>query len=1097
MRGRIMSYESNESTAGQPPRLARDRLLARSTHESPVGAGHSVPATTPASESNQREVTAELAGAAERYLRTTLAIAIAVYACIAFLEWLLPFGRRPLGAAAALSVLVLAAVFVVVRCFGAPRGGGVHTLFAAVAALVAANALWRVVIVPEPMHALPVLAVVMMGSLLFFSTRWFTAFLAFCLAGWVLAMIFAVPSFGKPWPFLTALVTVFAVVAFGIQRLRVRNVARDVCLRREVQRAYQAQAALNSLLQVTLQDRSLELQLEAALDIVLALDWLPTLRRGVVFLVGDEPDVVVRAAQRGLSADLRQCGRAAVGRFLGGPDVARRCTHYAGCVDDGHENGTFNPIAHAHYDVPIVDRDVVLGVLVLYLDQGHVRDDREVAFLEAVGNTLAALVVRQRIETALRESEERNREIIDTATDIIYCADAAGRITFCNPAATSLLGQAREHLVGRCYLEFVRPADRATTARFYGRQFFKRTPSTYYELPAVGVDGREVWLGQSVQLLIEKGAVVGFQCVARDITERKHVEAEQQRARAAAEAGGQAKSSFLAAMSHEIRTPMNGIIGMTDLLLNTNLAPRQRAHLGMVKSSAAHLLHIINDILDVSRIEAGHVNIEANPFDVRRDLATMLEPLALQAREKGVELRFTAAPNVPGIVVGDLGRLWQVLANVVGNAVKFTERGEVAVAVESADCAMRNADPERDGKAELRNPQSGIELHFSVRDTGIGIPPDRQAQIFAAFAQADGSIAHRYGGSGLGLTISSRLVEMMGGRIWVESTAGRGSTFHFNVRLRTQPNPCTVSATLAAKSNGEAVTARISAHPAAGGRERALRILLAEDDPVHQELGLCLLRDRGHTVVVAGDGAEVLDILEHQPIDVLLLDVEMPVMDGLEAAARIRLMERGSGRHVPIVAMTAHAMNGDRERCMAVGMDDYLSKPMQANALFAVIAKWAPETAPTPATATIPKAAEPELDRADILERIGGSEALLDRLVSLLLEKSPARLATLRDAVAAGDAKTLRLEAHSLKGSLAVFGAEVATAAALRLETLAGNGDLSSAAEAYDALEAAVARLQPVIAALAGKGDDPAAEADPMVPGAAHDASESPAERPH
>ena len=295
----------------------------------------------------------------------------------------------------------------------------------------------------------------------------------------------------------------------------------------------------------------------------------------------------------------------------------------------------------------------------------------------------------------------------------------------------------------------------------------------------------------------------------------------------------------------------------------------------------------------------------------------------------------------------------------------------------------------------------------------------------------------------------------------------------------------------------EAVTARISAHPAAGGRERALRILLAEDDPVHQELGLCLLRDRGHTVVVASDGAEVLDVLEHQPIDVLLMDVEMPVMDGLEAAARIRLMERDSGRHVPIIAMTAHAMNGDRERCMGVGMDDYLSKPMQANAAVCGDRQVGTRSRADPRGSDHPLRGGAELDRADILERIGGSEALLDRLISLLLEKSPARLATLRDAVAAGDAKTLRFEAHHSRDPSPFSARKSRPPRHSVSKPSASNGDLSSAAEAYDALETAVARLHPVIAALARKRDDPGAAAAPVVPGAAHDASESPAERPH
>ncbi len=1018
-----------------------------------------VGSTARLAETIRGEIRAERASAAERSLGTVLVIAITVYVCIASLEYLLPFGRRPLGTAAALSALVLSTVSVVTMYFGTPRGGRIHALFAAVAAIVAANAIWRVVIVPEPMHAVPVLAVMLIASLLSFSTPWLSGFLAFCLSAWALAMALAVPAFDKPWPFLTCMVVAFAAIALGIQRLRSSSMARTVALRCEIQRTNQSQGVLNTLLRVALQDMPIDRGLDAALDVVLTLGWLPTERSGGIFLIENEPDVLVLKTHRGLSPELRECGQLASGYCLCGRTVASGCTHLAARADERptHLPG---PTARRCHSVAIADRGVVLGILLLGMDEYDVRDEHEVSLLAAVANTLAGMVVRQRFEMALRESEARNRTIIDTATDIIYRTDASGRVTFCNPAAASVLGRSQEELIGRHYLEFVRPADRDDAARFYGRQFAKRVPSTYFELASVTADGRDLWLGQSVQLTIEDNAVRGFQAFARDITERKRIEAALQQAQAAAQVAGQAKSAFLATMSHEIRTPMNGIIGLTDLVLATNLLPRQRLHLGMVKASAAHLLHMINDILDFSKIEAGHLTIEKRPFDLRRDLGAMLEPLTMQAQAKGLDLGFTVEPDVPEIVVGDLGRLCQVIVNVAGNAIKFTARGEVAVAV---------------GVADRAGAPNAIELHFSVRDTGVGIPLEKQELIFRAFTQADASTGRQYGGTGLGLSISAQLVELMRGRLWVESTTGGGSTFRFTVQLEVPPN---AAAMLAATGDLDVGTAVSAPRPASPRGEPPLCILLAEDDPVNQELGLCLLRDRGHTVVLASDGAQVLDILQRQAVDLVLMDVQMPGIDGMEAAARIRLMERDGKRHLPIIAVTACAISGDRERCLATGMDDYLAKPIQADALFAMIAKWAPQaTALGPAPIALP-AADCEVKRDVILQRIGGRAAVLDRLVALFLQTTPVRLATLRAAISAGEAKSVQLEAHALKGSLGIFGATTAAAAAQRLEALGRDDNLAGGAQAADDLEAIVALVHPRIAALAGLGDGPGVEPD-------------------
>ncbi len=654
-------------------------------------------------------------------------------------------------------------------------------------------------------------------------------------------------------------------------------------------------------------------------------------------------------------------------------------------------------------------------------------------------------VQRRRIgrqEHALEHSLSTGREMLNNVPLLAMSLDVEGRVIACNRLLSRLLGQTAEEVVGLDWAanfvleEIFQTEISASDGGEYGGVLHEQ-----YIRAFDGSKRHVSWFGTATY--DAKGQLLGKLFLGEDISERKRSEAQLSQAVELANAASRAKSEFLANMSHEIRTPMNGVIGMTELVLDTDLSGEQRENLEMVRSSAEGLLNLINEILDYSKIESGKLTLETIEFELEDALFQALAPLSLQAHRKGLELVWNIDPDVPDRLIGDPGRLRQVLVNLLGNAIKFTKIGEVGLQV-----------------SLISRDEDHVDLHFRVHDTGVGIAPEKQAKIFEAFAQADGSTTREFGGTGLGLSISTKLVTLFEGKIWVESEPGNGSAFNFTSRLGISPQKNAVAPPPAlaglrvlvvddhwinldlldqtlrrwktrvsiagdgasgleeferARQNGEtyqlvilddkmpnldgfavaesirrlatpeetklilltahgqkgdalrchelgiegylrkpikrnalllAVTDVLGATAAQGPRKLVTRhtiaagrrrILLAEDNPVNQRLAVKILEKQGHSVRVANNGREALDTLALETFDLVLMDVQMPVLSGLEAAAMIRELEKTSGRHMRIIALTANAMSGDREKCLAAGMDGYLSKPIRVEELLAVL----------------------------------------------------------------------------------------------------------------------------------------------------------------
>ncbi len=566
----------------------------------------------------------------------------------------------------------------------------------------------------------------------------------------------------------------------------------------------------------------------------------------------------------------------------------------------------WNILASLWYD------DRLLGTLSAdNLTSGAPLKPHQLELLSLFASTLAVHIERSRIQFQLVQERTLLRNTIDSIPDLIYFKDLTGTFVGANAAFARFYGKPLEQIIGRGSAA-IDPPELVTRIQDEDRKVMETGEIMRLDLMIKAGDGAPApMVLVKSPLYSDKQEVIGLIGVAHDVSEFKRIEGALRIAKDTAEQATMAKSQFLANMSHEIRTPMNAIIGMSTLLGSTALSAEQQEYVDTIRSSGDSLLQLIDEILDYSKIEAGRMHVDPRAFDIHQLMRDTLHMFTAAARQRYNQMELIVGPTVPATIVTDDKRLRQILVNLIGNAVKFTERGLIRVLVAGG----------------VTNDL--VELHFAVQDSGIGIPPDRVSRLFESFYQVDSTSARRYSGTGLGLAISKRLADLLGGKMWVESTLGRGSTFHF-----------TVQATLAGSQQEVVRKAAITLPPRPSDQISKLRMLLVEDNAVNQRVAVRILERLGYRTDVAVNGREAVEQVRAKDFDVILMDVQMPEMDGLEATRRIRSMFPPGVPQPNIVALTADATSGDRERCLLAGMDEYLSKPLRVDELAAILARY-------------------------------------------------------------------------------------------------------------------------------------------------------------
>ena len=1002
-------------------------------------------------------------------------------------------------------------------------------------------------------------------------------------------------------------------------------VAKDISDRKQVEeqrdRLLEFQKAQSDILRISLEPWLLEQTLEQALRRILEIPFFAILKKGSLFLVQDEAQernekpVLHLVAHVGFPAQLREaCARVPLGHCLCGRAAESGEIVFSSHIDDRHDITYPGIEPHGHYCIPILADDRLLGVLNLYVHKGYVRTPEDEKFLQSITDTLSGIIARDQLEqnirkqtaqlaashTLLEERETFLRTVLASARDAIITMDHQNRIVEFNPAAEQMFGYARAEAMGCNLTELIIPSDlrdrhRQAVARF--NRTGRPTLSGWVELPGLRANRTIIDLEVAITPIEVQGKML-FTAVLHDISEKKQATALLKASLDAAKSASRAKSEFIANMSHEIRTPMNAIIGLTNLAIRSEPAPKLYDFLSKIENASHSLMSIINDILDFSRIEAGRVKIDRLAFDPHLLFDRLADLFSQQATEKGIELILSIPPDFCRVAMGDALRLEQVLINLIRNAIKFTERGVISVEVQSNQRGTGAA-----------------EWTFSVTDTGIGIAPETLPQLFEPFVQADGSTTRKYGGTGLGLSISKRLVEMMGGQIGAESVPGEGSVFSFTVALECRSlveadppvipgvlkglrvlvvddHPITrrtvqnflksfrfevqavdsgetaLSELLAANTStspyglvvmdwvipgmdgittAREVKKQLASHPIFPGHipkiilltahsgekaqrhtsgveldaiiekpasrsqlldaimtvfgEKPLqrrqssqvlasetetqakigstRVLVVEDNVINRQVARELLQRVGLVVETVNNGVEAVRAVQETRYDAVLMDIQMPEMDGYQATRRIRSEPRFET--LPIIAMTAHAMPEEQKKCLAAGMNAHLAKPIQPERLYATLTQWigpmvVPDVGKEGDGDQRPLPQLPGMDTVAGLQRMGGNRAGFLGLLIRFREDHAETATELQNALAQGDRRTAHRLAHTIKGVAGTIGAEALQRASAVLENVLDPDDgqeQTQAALPPQALLSFTSAMEALLQSLSGLETEP------------------------